>query len=264
MKTMKKIVVFSIPRTGTNHFFYSMRNLDRLNVRFEIFHPEEAYSISREESDQIAGMGGLDVDGNKDPRLIRWMSDHPAETVNFLADKVSANFDALIFKVFPKHLTPEKLVELLDGVPDLSVAFVRRAPIDTFISLMKSVQTQRYHNCDTSSLSVELAPRYFQEWWCDNYNWYKSVGNLVRASGLPVIDLSYEDHIDVPAAALRATIADLGARLGLEDPLPEQEFQGGLTKQDHESRYDRKVVNWADFEAWMKADNFLARLHAPF
>ncbi len=259
-----KVLVFSIPRTGTNHLFYTLRNVERLNVRFEMFNKDEAYTISKEEVRLLAEKFGTSWDDNRDPEFIDWSARNPAKLLNFLAGKVAPNFDNMIFKLFPNQLTMGQLKALLTETPNLRAIFIRRRPIDSFISMMKSIQTQKYLNHNTSGLMVDLCPRYFMEWWSSNYNWYRMAENLVEKFSVPNLALSYEGDIDVGDEALRQNIIAVGKSIGLNFIHSTDQQYKGLEKQDKETRYEKKVANWVEFEAVLRAEHFYDRAFGTF
>ncbi len=264
MPNFCKVLVVSIPRTGTNHLFYTLRNIEKLNVRFELFNKEEAYSVSKEEVGLLAERHNTCWQNNRDHQFINWSAENPATLLEFLAEKVAINFDHLIFKLFPNQLSMNQIEAMFRNTSNLRIIFIHRRPIDSFISMMKSIQTRKYHNHDTSDLRVELCSRYFMEWWSGNYNWYRMVENLADGFSLPQTTLSYEADINVAEEELLQKVIEATRTIGLDLSRSAAGRYEGLEKQDKEARYDRKVQNWSTFEAELRTEHFYDRAFGSF
>ena len=259
MSKIDTLFVFSIPRAGTNHMFYFMQNIKRLDVRFEIYHPIETYSISAHEVDLLSGLAGCKFKTNKDKDLIRWIHKNPIPFLKFISERASLNSDFLIFKIFPNHINKKQIEKLLKSRQTTKAIIIKRCPVDSFISLIKSVHTGKYLNLDTSKIVVELDSNYFKEWWVKNYNWYRAIESLLIELGVPYTHLSYEHDIYCSDLELKTNITHVFSRFGLTIEFKSDMKNRGLRKQDLELKYANKVSNWNHFlselEAYNLADN---------
>jgi hypothetical protein len=239
--------MFSIPRTGTNHLLCMMKKVKRLKVYFEIFHPEEAFGINRNEASLIADRYNKEFESNKDKKFIKWARNNPLLMIDFLSERAKKCFDYMILKIFPTHLHLRQIDALLGNSQQTRAIIIKRNAIDSFISLTKSNLTGYYNNCDTSKLQVNLSVNYFKSWYIQNYNWYRAIESMLTFHQIPTIYFNYENDIYVSEKVLENIIRKKLFDIGVDSVFRHEMENRGLIKQDKENRYDHKCKNWSDF-----------------
>ena len=264
MPNIDMLFVFSIPRAGTNHMFYFMQNIKSLDVRFEVYHPMEAYSISRYEVDLLSNLAGYRFMSNKDKNFIKWIHEYPLLFLKFLSERSFANDKSLIFKIFPNHINKNQIEKMIMDQPSSKAIIVNRRPVDSFISLVKSIHSGKYLNIDTSNIIVKLDSSYFMEWWVKNYNWYRSVESILTKLGVPYTYFNYENDIYCSNQELGRNITEAFLRIGKTIEFKNDLENQGLRKQDLEPKYENKVSNWKQFVSELKRFNFIENAFRPF
>jgi hypothetical protein len=243
----KILVVFSVPRTGTNHLFRLLDNISDLKVYYEIFHPHAAYGLEKFYGDLEAYCVYEDVYRHSifEKELINKMHAAPGRFLDFAISRY--NNHSIVFKIFPGHLSIEKIKEELLLRDEVAALIIQRRPIDTYISSLKARKTGKYINVNTSDIKVNLNAEEYMHWWQMNFLWYRDIFSLVGENGLPYTSLIYEKDIvgDVDIVTENAIKKING--LGFSLRIPERLRNQGLLKQDMQADFVEKIHNWQNF-----------------
>jgi LPS sulfotransferase NodH len=253
---MRFVCILAVPRTGSNHLCRLLRNSKNLNVKAELFHPVWVGHLDGSDLRGLrAAANGRVVD---DASLCAWRAANPGLTLDELF-KTGGN-RTLVFKVFPGHLTRDRLRSEIFGREDIGYILLRRRPIDSFISILKADLIRTYVHVDTTDLKPNLDVASFVRWAKQTQEWYDWLAGEVSATAPPAIEMSYERHLNLADDRMvLANALDALPRLGLERPTVRSEV-GRLNRQDREPRYQDRVANWSLFEAQLRADPTLERL----
>jgi len=238
------ICVIAVPRTGSNHVIRLLRNCERLHVASEIFHETWHSWVTRylPMLRDISGGEVVDLDS-----FAAWKAAHPRA----LIDAMSAAREAtpFVFKLFPRHLPPDVMRDAIFAAPDIGFLVLKRRPIECFISARKALVEGKWVGASTTATRPSLDVRSFETWAMRTQEWYARVETETAQRSLAVAHMTYERHIRDHDN--RQTLAHLIAalsRLGIED-IEMPAMVKGLSVQDHEPDFRKRVANWDAFEA---------------
>ena len=167
----------------------------------------------------------------------------------------------IAFKVFPGHL-PRKLIETeFLSRDDIAFAILKRRPIESFVSVVKTKGGAKYALTDTTDIKPEISADDFLGWAHRTRAWYKWLGEILHARGRPYAEISFEQHLDgYSAQEALAHLRALFLPLGITNFEDLDEYAVGGTRQDREGDYRKRVANWGEFEAALRAKPFASRM----
>lgn len=243
---VKRICIFSIPRTGTNNLCKLLNSIEGLRSHFELFHSNSVYTLDPDELRFINGELGTHYEDIGDPALITFARSNPGSLLEMLETENAEKYDFLSFKIFPFHLTSEVLERDIISHRDTYFILIRRHLIDCYISLRKAEELGAYLSSDTSRLSIELDASEYIRWCAQMLAWYTKCQSLLHKYERSFATLSYERDL---SGSKESTVRNfvnavnsLGANL-----LQPQLVRNGFAKQDTATEYEQKVANWRDF-----------------
>ena len=242
---MKTLCIISMPRCGTNHLCAMLGNFDRIRSAGELFHPSNAFGVRPSDLDHMRQQG-LDFADRSDPRLIAFAKGHPRALIDHIEQSPDcSDKDCFTFKVFDYQLPWELVTGEILSMPDLSVAFVSRRILDTFISSQKGAKAGAWHSNSTTDIQVALDVEEYAEWRQRTRLWLDTMFEEVTGRRIPYFRVSYEDDIDRPVAAFMDVLSQRLGKVGL--PTKYEMKKDGYQKQDQAASYREKVSNWDAF-----------------
>ena len=160
--------------------------------------------------------------------------------------------DVFVFKLFDRHIPDPKHRQQVMSRPDIGFLFVRRRPIDIYISAIKAWEVREMRYVDTTNLQARGDVEEFVGGMRRLRKWLDECHRTVTQAGRPFATLSYSNEITRPdpefAALLRQKLEALGV-----DPGPFSEIEGQtITRQDRSTSYADKMSNWAEFSEGLK------------
>jgi len=200
----KIITMISASRTGSTHA------LQLLERDFEVCNLLEAFHTNPETSRQHIrrGIGNyLDAAGGDAAVEIAFAGDLRANPVGALAHFRSAyRLDCIIVKVFPGHLPPAVLHELLSA--SYLVWMHRRTHLEAYLSDKKAQTTGEYTNFDTTEILTEYDESEFLEFSKRRIAFYDSSLSFVT----PETNIVCSDYMELGDAGL---LTQLIAKVGV-------------------------------------------------
>ena len=245
------ICVLASPRTGSNLLFSLLRNCQGLNLKYELFHPKWAQSVTEIDRQALGLRAGSNLED--DEALCAWRKEHPGKTLETLYKSGKKN--PLIFKVFPNHLSYERLHDEIIARDDVGYILLRRRAIESYISEVKAKEFQTFHKIDTTLLPPRIKPAHFIRWATKIREWYDWLEKEIPSSGSRYTKLSYERDLDIPKikVALGNAVKAMDDA-GLPCTMKKTDLVVSTKRQDHETRYQDRVSNWPAFEAALRAN----------
>lgn len=262
----KLVCVLGVGRTGTNHLFTMMSQLPGIESRFELFNKRAACSLTADEMMNFSALLGTGIELSPGhPDAVRTVRSRPDLVLSCLRRSLGKDTRLSIFKVFFRHLRAEAVVQHILSQPDVAILFVRRRPIDVFISSRKANATQEWRHIDTTDLKVAIDADDFVQWWSSRVKWYRTLERACWRNGTPFDHVTYETDVDVPPVeAIRSLFGRL-ERLGVTGlAIPESGVTAVLARQDRTRDVTQKVANWAEFERDLRARGALDAAFQPF
>lgn len=264
MKT-KAIMVLATARTGSNHLLSLLQNFTNLDVNWEIFGAPRYHIPTRyleacrrtfgDAYEENIRKNGLEVEMLQ--ALIE-ECDKPYFVFKTFMGAYSSEFD---------QLSTDKIDSLISqGIIDYLIVLERKNKVDQFISLKKSLKLGKWDNVDTSNTKIYFDIRNNCEL---NYHWYKrrmtevyNYFNSLPSRGKKLQLLYERDLCDTNA--LLSRIGEFVPALELRHG----DLEMGLTKQDTETDYSKKIENYDEVKDFLsnelgqpQTQNWMGDLH---
>jgi hypothetical protein len=191
-------------------------------------------------------------------RTVRQIRRRPDLALDCILDLMAPEKQILIFKVFPGHLSIRQVAHAILGREDSVIVFIRRRPIDAYVSMLKAKHLQQWTTVDTTEMKIEVDPRQFLKWRRQTSAWYRRLEGACWRMGKPFHRLTYEADL---AASPRA-VSERFCRI-LEDSglgpftLPPDDPTIGLMRQDRNADVRDRMANWDEFQSYLKAKGLL-------
>lgn len=268
----KWIVIISTPRSGTTQACYLLEAHRGTKNFYEPFNRGHPSYLQARMLRALRKRTGLALTSHTDTELGDWVKAHPKEMLETLAGSVPG-LRYGCFKLFVNELSDAEFKETLIDRDDTSFLFIKRSPIDSYISLRKAVQAGVWLKSDTTSKRIEITGDGFLEWHQKQSLWLGKMREIVVESGRPFAEMNYEDDFlggeQKTLSRLYAALAEMGISLELsastkvrmllrdvQDKVrktlgmpPKAGGAVGLTKQDLAPNRSAKVSNWDEFTA---------------
>ena len=209
---------------------------------------------------------GKELHSHHDPDLNAWVRANKAQTLDLLqvGARPSARISAI--KLFENHISDSEFEELFLSNPESRFLFLKRRPIDSFISLNKARALKKWVGTDTTHFKVTLDADDYRNWYDVRARWFGQREALLQSLGRPYGMLSYEDDV-LPGSKhmldrlieelaktgfhtqrrhtylMTLRLRKLAATLTRSQPHPDL----GAQKQDRAASAAEKVENWAGF-----------------
>ena len=254
---MTRVLIWcSFNRSGTNHLTDLLWTIPGLTSMTEVFEPSsvQVHSFQDQTADVlprifvlyqafgIAMPGTTDLNRlMQDPALIAAVHADPGRTLDILRD--SSADPAISLKLFPGHLPPRDVAELLRR-PDVIPCLFLRNPLDTWISVLKRRQSGAFRGADTTAIRPRVGFQGYLDYLERRAEWLRGIGVTDRQFA---IKLSYEDLIAQPSdgdriRGLRRSLSAIGLDAG---PAPPHPFKASPI-QDRAATIDDKIANWPE------------------
>lgn len=285
---MKNItVIFGAARCGSNYFLSACKRFDRLTTLGEVYHRHAVYPLGmdykedytiktkllRNIVDKYPAQIGLqpqdlaeftDFSGAANIRLdeILVKFSHAHFKLFFAEIGEIGNHPNIIFKIFPEHLGPGQILQLIGTFRPRIVLMVRN-PLDTFISGLKASITKQYGTADTTELKIPFKPEAYFAYKASLTKYYDTISQYCTEIGLGYSVISYEDiHSDKATDSVEYIRQSLTPIFGDDLPYTQQEVKMPLfTRQDRAGSTAEKVENPQDLPLTAQT---LAILASPF
>ncbi|HEY3146623.1 MAG TPA: sulfotransferase [Dongiaceae bacterium] len=262
----KFVCILGIARTGTNHLARILSDIPEIDSRRELFNPRRCWSMRPDELSELSRRSGKVFPCSpEDTQAVREVRRRPALMLDCLADRMAPEKKILCFKVFKDQLSMRQVRTAIISRPDTIIVFIRRRPIDAYVSQRKACLINTWQSVDTTQIKVDIDAGRYIRWWRGVSKWYRGLEAACQSVNKRFHELSYEDDVDcAPAEAARRFCAML-ERSGV-GPLtvPESNPPVGLSKQDRNRDIADRVSNWAEFHHALVAKGCLDTAFAPF
>lgn len=253
-KETKIFVFIAIGRTGSNYVFNLLDNCLPFVNTYELFHNECMYALNENlhEYMQYVSHKYNDI---CDDKLVDDIHECPEQLIDFFKDKIDdcKEKEFLTFKIFPEHLKFDKVRKILIR-DDVEVFFLKRSPIDSFISELKARISGKWKNYDHTNIKLSLYFNQYTEWYTTKEKWYKDITNLLDENNKSSSTLYYEDFTKfdnnknlkyILSCVLKNTIFTYD----INDIV----IKHTMKKQDKITKIEERIENWDQFYSIAKA-----------
>lgn len=271
MTNMPWLFVVTTPRSGSTQTLFLLSAFDGVYSFAELFNPPHPTYLDKRTLALFSRVTGFDIRGQKDPRLGSWIAHHRDETLEILQRYAPGGARVTCLKVFSGHLDIASFKRHLVDRPNAHFLFVKRNPVDAFISFEKAKLADAWLNVDTTSQRVSIDPKTFGDWHRTHSLWFHETQKVVAEAKRPSATLTYYDDLLVDEETSIRRVAAAASELGL-DLVIAQRRRGemsvkramngmiravgfsppfrdrfGLQKQDNALSREDKVTNWKQF-----------------
>jgi hypothetical protein len=261
----KLVCILSVGRTGTNHLAKILSHIPEIDSRRELFNLDRIWWMHPHELAEFSRRVGKALPCSPESRqTVNTVRRRPGLALDCLVDMLAPEKRVLTFKVFVNQLTVRQVKKAIIRRPDTVIIFIRRRPIDTYISHRKASQLRQWVRVDTTDIKVNIDVRRFLKWWRQTSAWYRGLEAACWSTDKPFYELTYESDIAMsPMGAARrfcAILEDCG--LG-PFTLPRDDLELGLTQQDRSKDVRDRMVNWPEFQRHLTTRGSLAKAFEP-
>ncbi|RVT85277.1 hypothetical protein DXV76_05775 [Rhodobacteraceae bacterium CCMM004] len=251
-RALPKLVVFGLPRSGSNRLFEIMRGHEELFVLAEVFNPAGAFGFGVRRSQLLDHFGAADgtvYRGQRDSRLIRRLAQDPSAGLDEIARAAHRlGRCGVAIKVFHGHVMSVQALAALIGRDDVHCAFVTRALLPSYVSLVKARRIGAWSRRDTTADKPTLSLVRFLAHCRRAVAWHRTVARLISEAGKTAPVWRYEDWATAsPTAqerAVSAALKDVWPALAAPETLPRT-----LSPQDREPDPFARFADGAAFRA---------------
>jgi hypothetical protein len=260
------VCILGIGRVGSNHLCQVLSCIPEIDSHTEPFHPRYCYGLNRRELIELSRRAGASFEPSSDnPEAVKIARRHPGHVLNCLSSLLAPEKRIASFKILPGQLTLPQIERKILGRPDVIAMFLRRRPIDAYISHMKARHLQQWSDVDTTDLRIEIDAADYLSWWYACARWYMRLEAECWYRNKALHRLTYEDDIAIaPAETAQQFCAQLEP-YGLGDfTIPDDAQIAGLARQDRNAGLADRVSNWPEFQRELERIGGLDRTFAPF
>ena len=227
----KTIFIAAHPRSGSTYFCRLLGDVLGTQVYLEIFHQQHSVIVQHLRGRYPAIAEKLQLPSDEVQarhQLIRRNSEYLTALQQFNPNNV------LAFKVFPGHLGPQLLEQVLDQSQQIVV--LRRNLLHSYISDVIAGHLQKWANTDTTAEKVEFSSPGFLAHVQRTNRYYEDVIAFAKGNSISLKTMNYEEIIaaENPADFLART---------LDLPVPVNSKKQPDTRQDKRSIASDKVTN---------------------
>ena len=227
-------IVLAHARSGSTLLCEKLASLTSEHVYLEIFHHNIDVIKQHLKEDANAVLNRISEDHDQALR------DRIAENPLQLLDAVSAvkgDSKSIFFKVFPGHLGPERLAQVLGQCSGTLILF--RNLLHSFLSNQIATRNNKWANFDTSESLTRFDPEAFLVHVKSVSAFYKHAEGLVRATALSHAHIHYEE-LAKPGETDRVLTSALNR---INVPVIRNDAAPGIMRQDKRSLATDKVSN---------------------
>ena len=265
-KKEKNIIIFiAIGRTGSNYLFSLLDNdLPFINA-YELYHNKCVYALTEHLSEYM-NYTKKDFKEICDLKLVNDVHQDPEKLINFFKNKIENNTkkEFFTFKVFPEHLEFEKVIDILKR-DDVNVVFLKRTPIDSYISELKAIESGKWKNKDHTSIKPRINFYKYVQWYERKDKWYADINNFLIKYNKKAVTLHYEKFTESDDATnLQYILSKILDNTGYENKINNFEVKLSMKKQDKNTKVEERVENWDEFYALSKEKGWEEKLFSHF
>lgn len=246
---VRYVCILAVARTGSSYLTDLLGQCPGLNEKSELFHRRWVGRLSKADMTALQKKSAGAI--RDDSTLCEWRAAHVGQTLNVLYR--SGGAVPVLFKLFPEHLTRERISRAIFARDDVVYIVLRRRPIESFISSVKAVKAGKYRLVDTTEIKPVISAWRFLKWSARVRDWYAWIDAEIRQRDLPHVELIFERDLEhATGEEVLSTVLGALESLGLAVPWPAK--IEASERQDKEARYQDRVANWAEFEAILHAN----------
>ncbi|WP_162916861.1 sulfotransferase [Dongia deserti] len=255
----------SVARTGTNHLSKVLSNIPEIESRRELFNPSRIWRMDPPELEEFSRRLGRPLTCAPDnQQTVDAVRRNPGLTLECLLDLMPPEKRILTFKVFVNQLSVRQVNKAIISRSDSIIVFIRRRPIDVYVSQRKAARLNQWTKVDTTDMKVSIDPRHFLKWSRRCNDWYRRLEAVCWAMGKPFYQLTYETDLAASPLTVAGRFCAILEDCGLGPfTLPPDDPALGMTRQDRNKDVSDRVANWPEFKRYLTEKGLLERAFEP-
>lgn len=245
-----KIMVFiAIGRTGSNYFFSLLDQNPLFFNTYELFHTHCVYALENH-LDSFSKYTGHSFKNICEEELLDYVHENPESLIEFMKSKCKEGGKKyLTFKVFPEHLEIDKIAKILQR-NDVEVFFIKRTPIESYISELKARKSGSWKNEDYTKIRPELHLNNYLKWHHEKSSWYKNNESFLSSINKKFATFYYEEFTKYDDYNNLNFILNAISKIDndvLKSNVETIKVNQIYKKQDRNKELHDKVDNWDEF-----------------
>ncbi len=194
----KIFVVLANRRTGSNYLMKVLDSFPDIEFFGEVYHWDTVWMPAQRKQDYIKWLEttkGININiGEKpfeDKELVKFNHLEPNYFLDFLSLTTKNKYGG--FKIFPEHLSWQKLEANLLAKKELTKIILNRNLLDVYISDKILQQTKHSQGYNTSNIKIKVDCIDFKKWYFDTQSYYSRIELYLKNDSQKWFELSYED-----------------------------------------------------------------------
>lgn len=194
----KLFVLIANRRTGSNYLMKVFDSFSEIEFFGEVYHWDTVWMPNHRKQEYVKWLKtnqGININiGDKpfeDQELVKFNHREPEHFLNFLVSSTPNKYAG--FKIFPEHLSWEKLERYLLSNKEITKIILKRNLLDVYISdkiLQLTKHSQKYN---TSNIQIDVDCIDFKKWYFETQSYYSNIEFYLKNSSQQYLELSYED-----------------------------------------------------------------------
>tara|TARA_X000000368_G_C22900784_1_gene654009 strand:+ start:169 stop:966 length:798 start_codon:yes stop_codon:yes gene_type:complete len=258
---IKKICLITVARSGSNWFCNAVKNIDGIKGYYELFHPLQPYGLSNNDIEYLSKIHRDQfsyVDGSiDDNQFNKFRLSKPNMFLSTLLKLAQENNDKKIFfKLFNEHLSDNSLKKLHRN-KSLHYIFLLRNILDSYISLEKASNLNKWNKVDTTDIKIEIDKSKLLSYQTKILKWYKY--NYSSISNENIINIVNYEDISVRSDKEKS-LNNIYSSLNFKDLKIAIDKKHSYTVQDKNESWRDKVININEVERLLKNKKIITNL----
>lgn len=194
----KLFLLLANRRTGSNYLMKLFDSFPEVEFFGEVYHRDTVWMPPNRKKEYITWLKNtknisLNIGENpgEDSELVKFNHANPKPFLKFLSSTTTKKYAG--FKIFPEHLSWQKMEENLLSNKNITKIILRRNLLDVYISDKILRQTKRSQEYDTSNIKINIDCVDFKKWYYDTQSYYSRIELYLKNNSQQYSELSYED-----------------------------------------------------------------------
>lgn len=201
----KTLVIFSVPRTGSNFVCNLINSFKEFECFGEVYHNKSVFAPYKRKQEfinyltQVKGVEQISIGKNdyEDFELVKYAHQYPALFLESMQQTSQKKY--LGFKLFQYHLSVEDMRRVLLENKNIIKLILKRNLLEAYASdcilvkNLKQLGNKAAHHLDTSQNKVKFDEKHFQNWLKRTTEYYSILENVAINFPKEYFFMTYEE-----------------------------------------------------------------------
>ena len=189
------VSILAIPRTGTNYLCGLIGRFEEIDSLFEIYHNRAVYlgdsQLTNKVIDYVNRNERLGIKSNCDRAFVNFVRQQPFKILDIIKSQSDKRY--ISFKIFPDHLSPQDLSNVILQNKRVKKILVKRNLLNVYLSLKFAEMTNNWRDRDTSNFKLNFEIDDFVAWYDYYQQYYDFIESKFTDSSDVASILRYEE-----------------------------------------------------------------------